>query len=104
MNTSDDDRPLRLSRIGNRGGRHKAVHRRPIGEPRGPTRRWLRPRRRLASAIKIRIGRGIRGQPLPHGGLLNSTRRVLVKAWIARHRGPRSAISQRTFATSNAMV
>jgi hypothetical protein len=64
MNTHDDDLHIRLGRIHDRGGRYNAIHRRPIGEPRGPARRWLRTRRRLASAIKIRIGRGIRGQSI----------------------------------------
>jgi hypothetical protein len=108
MNTSDDDRPLRLGRIGNPRRTLQSDTSAPdreAQEPRGPARRWLRPRRRLASAIKTGIGgAGYAASPLPHVGLLNSTRRVLIKAWITRHRGPRSAISQRTFATSNAMV
>jgi hypothetical protein len=69
-----------------------------IGRPRSPRASrstpsyfWPRPLRRLASAIKIRIERWIRGSLLRHAGLLNSTRRVLVKALIVRHRGPRSA-------------
>jgi type IV secretory pathway VirD2 relaxase len=110
MNTRDEDLTARLGRIRNRGGRYRGffaeVHRFGKHQRSGKTHSLGSGPKRIASTF----GRG-RGAPLtlrsaptsnsapgahagaPRTGLFNSTRRVIVKARIVRHRkgGRRSA-------------
>ena len=105
MNTHDDDLRVRLGRIRNRGSHYKGF----FAEVRSAARnegyrsrslRVSRPNpsyfgRGRSAALRLRSGpgsdAGYAGGPSPHAGLLNSTRRVIVKARIVRHHGPRSA-------------
>jgi hypothetical protein len=105
MNTRDDDLRVRLGRIRNRGSHYKASLPKSAAQPgtkdidrearesRGPTPRIL------AAAAAPPCGYDQDLDQRPHAraarrlmlGFLNSTRRVIVKARIVRHRGPRSA-------------
>ena len=106
MNTHDDDLRVRLGRIRNRGSRYKGF----FAEVRSAARnegyigarsrspRVSRPSyfgRGRGAALRLRSSSGpsagYAGGPSPHAGLLNPTRRVIVKVRIVRHRGPRSA-------------
>jgi type IV secretory pathway VirD2 relaxase len=108
MNTHDDDLRIRLGRIRNRGARYKGFFAEVRSAARnegyvGPQSRSPRASRFTPSyfgrgrggALRPRsrsgLGAGYGASTLPHAGLLNSTRRVLVKARIVRHRGPRAA-------------
>jgi hypothetical protein len=108
MNTHDDDLRIRLGRIRNRGARYKGFFAevRSVARNEGYIGARLRSPRASRSnpsyfgrgrggALRPRsrsgLGAGYGASPLPHAGLLNSTRHVLVKARIVRHRGPRSA-------------
>src|SRR5215467_13771456 len=106
MNTHDDDLRVRLGRIRNRGARYKGF----FAEVRSAARndgyigarsrspRVSRPSpsyfgRGRSAAVRLRSGPGsdAGGRPSPHAGLLNSTRRVVVKARIVRRCGQQSA-------------
>ena len=121
MNTHDDDLRIRLGRIRNRGARYKGFFaevrsaarnegyiggrsRSPRGSRSSPSYFGRGRGGALRPGSRSGLGAGYGASPLPHAGLLNSTRRVLVKARIVRHRGRGRQRSQRTFATSNAMV
>jgi hypothetical protein len=121
MNTHDDDLRVRLGRIRNRGSHYKgffaevrsAARNEGYIGPRSRSSRVSRPSpsyfgRGRSAALRLRSGpgsdAGYAGGPAPHAGLLNSTRRVIVKARIVRHRGPRSTTLPRTFAISSAMA
>jgi hypothetical protein len=75
MDTDDDDLRIWLGRIRNGGARYKGF----FAEVRS------------AAPRSGPAGARFAGSPMPLAGLLNSTRRVIVKARIVRHRGPRSA-------------
>ena len=108
MNTHDDDLRIRLGRIRNRGSRYKGF----FAEVQSATRnegyigarsrspRVSRPSlsyfgRGRSAALRLRSrpgsDAGYAGGSSPYAGLLNPTRRVIVKAGIVRHREPRSA-------------
>jgi len=105
MNTHDDDLHVRLGRIRNRGSHYKRFFAEVRSAARNEGYRSRSPRvsrpnpsyfgRGRSAALRLRSGPGSEaayaGGPSPHAGLLNSTRRVIVKARIVRHRGPRSA-------------
>jgi type IV secretory pathway VirD2 relaxase len=105
MNTHDDDLHVRLGRIRNRGSHYKGFFAEVRSAARNEGYRSRSPRvsrpnpsyfgRGRSAALRLRSGPGSEaayaGGPSPHAGLLNSTRRVIVKARIVRHRGPRSA-------------
>ena len=105
MNTHDDDLRVRLGRIRNRGSHYKGFFAEVRSAARNEGYRSRSPRvsrpnpsyfgRGRSAALRLRSGpgsgAGYAGGPSPRRGLLNSTRRVIVKARIVRHRGPRSA-------------
>ena len=105
MNTHDDDLRVWLGRIRNRGSHYKGFFAEVWSAARNEGYRSRSPRvsrpnpsyfgRGRSAALRLRSGPGSEaayaGGPSPHAGLLNSTRRVIVKARIVRHRGPRSA-------------
>jgi type IV secretory pathway VirD2 relaxase len=109
MTTRDDDLRVKLGRIGNRGrlGRNKAF----FAEVRGGAKKQGYSAGRLASAkprplrpstrgrgrgagAAVRLATGMTSVHMakqsPHFALLNSTRRVVVKAHIVRHQGRKS--------------
>ena len=107
MNTHDDDLRVRLGRIRNRGSRYKgffaevlsAARKEGYIGARSRSPRVSRPGpsyfgRGRSAALRLRSGPGLDAGyagASPHAGLLNSTRRVIVKARIVRHHRPRSA-------------
>jgi type IV secretory pathway VirD2 relaxase len=109
MMTRDDDLRVKLGRIGNRGrlGRNKAFFAEVRGgakkqgysaarlasakpRPRGPSTRG----RGRGAGAAVRLATGMTSVHMakqsPHFALLNSTRRVVVKAHIVRHQGRKS--------------
>ena len=109
MTRRDDDLRVKLGRIGNRGrlGRNKAFFAEVRGgakkqgysaarlasakpRPRGPSTRG----RGRGAGAAVRLATGMTSVHMakqsPHFALLNSTRRVVVKAHIVRHQGRKS--------------
>ena len=109
MTRRDDDLRVKLGRIGNRGrlGRNKAFFAEVRGgakkqgysaarlasakpRPRGPSTRG----RGRGAGAAVRLATGMTSMHMakqsPHFALLNSTRRVVVKAHIVRHQGRKS--------------
>src|ERR1700746_2899635 len=105
MNSHDDDLRVRLGRIRNRGSHYKGFFAEVRSAARNERYRSRSPRvsrtnpsyfgRGRSAALRLRSGpgsnAGYAGGPSPHAGLLNSTRRVIVKARIVRHRRLQSA-------------